>query len=229
LLRHKDSTVPFQRRTVNIVLAIMSDGCRKHMRKRLDSYLSLVLTSFRDPVSTVQESACIAMSQFAEYLVPEIVALHSTILPTLFQALHSPIPAIQEKSCFALESFCEHLDEHVIPFVPQLTHTLLQMLHNPQTIINIKEMSISALASAITAAKEHFKPYLADTMAVMISCMGLVDDECLVLRTRATHCVAITGNAVGLESFEPYIQQVQCTLSVPFKVALSLKLLNVFS
>jgi hypothetical protein len=77
----------------------------------------------------------------------------------VFQALDSDRPSIQEHACYILENFCESLQPKTLrPYLEALLNRLINLLQIGKP--NIKEMALSALASAAVASEMEFIPYL---------------------------------------------------------------------
>lgn len=68
-------------------MGVISEGCLELMKKNLEPVLHIVLASLRDTEQMVRGAASFALGQFAEYLQPEIVSHHESVLPCILNAL----------------------------------------------------------------------------------------------------------------------------------------------
>eukprot|EP00300_Choanocystis_sp_HF-7_P033929 c4638_g1_i1.p1 GENE.c4638_g1_i1~~c4638_g1_i1.p1 ORF type:complete len:1121 (+),score=294.65 c4638_g1_i1:1-3363(+) len=216
IAQHHNNPDPFLRRMSHMTLAIIADGCRTAIRKNLDQYAGPALTALRDSSPIVRDAACIAIAQLAEYLPEEMASNHAVVLPALFSALHDPVPRVQHKACFAIEALAEQLkSDEIAAYLPQLVRALLQLLQaciSDRTGVgpdeSVRDMVVSALGAIATAAGEEFATYCDEVMRLMGQCLQVTDDSDLVLRARATQCIASVAGAVGVDKFKPYVPQV---------------------
>ena len=78
-------------------LGVISEGCFEVMKNKLESILTIVLQSLKDPEQIVRGAASFTLGQFAEHLQPEIVAHYEIVLPCILDALGDVSTEVQEK------------------------------------------------------------------------------------------------------------------------------------
>ena len=78
-------------------LGVISEGCFEVMKNKLESILTIVLQSLKDPEQIVRGAASFTLGQFAEHLRPEIAAHYEIVLPCIMDALGDVSTEVQEK------------------------------------------------------------------------------------------------------------------------------------
>jgi hypothetical protein len=201
---HSDDA--FARRAALIATGVLAEGCADAMRTTLTELSSFVSSGASDVDPIVRDASCFAIGQFAEYLQPDIIDYHATILPAVFSCLDDATDLVKEKSALALESFCENMEKEILPYLEPLMTKLMELLMAgaPQ----VQESAIAAISSTtaavITAAQSGecefavFRPFADGVMPVFKHIMTATEEEMLVIRARATECVGIV-----IQCYEP--------------------------
>ena len=178
------------RRAALIATGVLAEGCSDAMRTQLDELSSFVSTGASDAAPVVRDAACFAIGQFAEYLQPDVIAYHATILPAVFNCLNDATDLVKEKSATALESFCETMEKEILPYLGPLMEKLMELLMTGSP--TIQESAIAAISSAaaavITAAQagdvpfETFHQYADGVLPVFKEIMTADTEEMMVIR-----------------------------------------------
>ena len=148
---------------------------------------TIVLGSLQDSDREVKSAACWAMTQFAEFLQPEIGEHYEAMLPGIFLALQEPETMVKRNAMHALDAFCENFgSDELMPYLETLMAKMGELLQAPN--LELRELAFSVIATAAGAAGEAFGAYFAPTLQHCLHCMQLQADEELSLRARATEC-----------------------------------------
>lgn len=83
-----------------MVLAVLAEGCAEPLRKRLPQALPLLLSALSDQASEVRGAAAFAVSQFAEWLQPDVLQHYKALIPGVFTLLRDPHKDVQERACY---------------------------------------------------------------------------------------------------------------------------------
>lgn len=67
---------------------------------------------------------------------------------------------------------------------------------------------MNALSATISMANENFEPYFDQTISIMKNWMGLMDQNTIIIRNRATECVAMLAEAVSRDILLPHLKEV---------------------
>jgi hypothetical protein len=70
----------------------------------------------KDPHPLVRQVACLALSQFSEWLSPEIYEYFDDLMPLMHNALHEDNAEMQQKACCAIIAFIENIGSHFLLF-----------------------------------------------------------------------------------------------------------------
>ena len=106
----------------------------------------------------------------------------------------------------------------VQPALETLTRQLVTLANSPR--LSIREMSLSALSSVVSAAEEDFRPYAPEVMTeIARGPLQLTEERHWTIRGRALECVGNIATSIGKEHFEPFMQlSMQCaeqSLQIP--------------
>lgn len=208
-----------KRKGALVVIATATEGLAEFYKPELNKFLELTVKSTKDPSSLVRSAAANCITQFSDYLRPEIMDCHEIVIPCLFNIMDSTqeTNAVKKRACGALDSFCDRLGSSIGPYVdaamqrlgPALTGCLSAKSEDDTVNANNKEMAehiIMAIKSIATSAADGFSPFFADTMSLMAQLMTQKTDDYLGLRSAATECVGALAAAVGKQKFDPFLQ-----------------------
>lgn len=214
------SASPLDRKGGLVILAVMAEGCAELLKENLRPYVEVVCKLAQDESPLVRAAACVALTQFADYLQPDITEFHEMVISSLFLALEKGgTETVRKKSCIALEVFCQNLGPQIAPYTEALMSKLIGIITRNEA--PLMEVAISAIKACATAANEGFMPYFNTTIKIIGQIMNSKDEEHLTLRAMATECAGAIGIAVGKKKFAPYLED--C-----FRLAMEGMTLNTF-
>lgn len=200
-----NSNNPLDRKGGLVILAVMSEGCADLLKENLRPYVEVVCKLVQDDTPLVRAAACVALTQFADYLQPDITEYHKIVITSLFFALEKGgTETVRKKSCIALEVFCENLGPQISTYTEPLMQKLLGIITQNENAL--MEEAISAIKACAIAANEGFLPYFNTTIKIIGEIMSSKNEEHLKLRAMATECAGAIGAAVGRQHFDPYLQ-----------------------
>ncbi|XP_030386346.1 importin-4-like isoform X2 [Scaptodrosophila lebanonensis] len=202
-----------RRRAAFLCMAIIAEGCSEAVcAKYLPVMLNIINSGINDNSPQVRTAAFYALGQFSEHLQPEISKYAPQILPVLFDFLHQlvlelkmgrPEPKHMDRMFYALETFCEHLENDLEPHLPLLMDRLFDTL-DPHNSIHVRELALSAIASAALAAKANLMPYFPKIVSILQNYMVKnCDEEHAQLRNQSIDALATIARVVGKENFLP--------------------------
>eukprot|EP01062_Namystynia_karyoxenos_P029309 TRINITY_DN22040_c0_g1_i1.p1 TRINITY_DN22040_c0_g1~~TRINITY_DN22040_c0_g1_i1.p1 ORF type:complete len:1109 (+),score=302.51 TRINITY_DN22040_c0_g1_i1:398-3328(+) len=210
VVESSQQVTPFQKRGAVLALGVLSFGCRDLLRENIDFVIAVTRLCISDPAHGVREAACHAAGHFADYLQPEILEHHSVLLPLGLELLQDAAAHVREKAAYMVDVFAENLEEDILPYTPQLMQRLAAIIAAPGSpeTLKAKEVCVSAVSSVAKALGGQFRPFAADTLAMLRPLMDLKEDATLLIRARATEAVGIVANACGREVFDSYSAEV---------------------
>lgn len=188
-----------------VVVAVLAEGLSEFFKEGLKQLVEVTCACTKHSSSTVRSAAAVAITQFADYLQPEILSFHEMILPCVFSMLLNPNEtlSVKKRVVVAIEVFCENLGDDLLPYVQRLMEMLVRLMQQGDLVI--QECCINAIKSVAKAAKEKFEPYFLDTIKMMAQLMSQKEDTMLTLRAKATECVGGIALAVGKAKFGPFL------------------------
>lgn len=221
VLRHIEPALQtndlYAKKAAYLAMAVLAEGCSEHIRtKYLQSFLQCIGKGITDQNAVVRNAALFALGQFSEHLQPEISQYASDLLPVLFEFLsqmciqlqnNGKEPASIDRMFYALEMFCENLDHEILPYLPTLMERLFFSL-NPTYSIHLRELALSAIASAANAAKEELLPYftkIIEYLKVYLTADPASDLACL--QAQAVDTLGVIARTIGPENFKPLAQE----------------------
>lgn len=187
-----------------LALGVIAEGCADYVKQDLSQVVSFLLQGLNDQDVNVREGAGLAIGYCSEHLKPEILDLHSIILPQLINILDFSNTRVKQKGLYAIDIFCEYFDEDIEQYLPALVNKLVSLTVYDEDL-KVKEMAISALTSAISSAELKITPYF---MAIVNLLGGILQDtnkEKLNLRATALQCLGTLASSSTPELFSPYM------------------------
>jgi hypothetical protein len=186
------------------VLAWTAKDLCESLRPQFEKLVPAILERLADNAAIVREGALYMLSRFALYGWPEIFYHHATILPALCTALGEEANIyVQAEACKAAELFCSKLNrESLRPHLQQL----LFLLGNILTCVKptVASMSLLAIGSVATAAKEEFLPYVDAILTFLEPLLFDSEPTHSEIRVEALIVMGKVATAVGKETFAPH-------------------------
>lgn len=128
--------------------------------------------------------------------------IHFFYLPSSFQNGKGE-PKHIDRMFYALETYCENLEDAIVPYLPALLERLFETL-NPTNSTALRELALSSVASAASAAKTHMLPYFPQLVEGLNMYFVKSDNEDIKeLRPQAIDTLATLARTIGKENFLP--------------------------
>ncbi|KAK7114904.1 importin-4-like [Littorina saxatilis] len=199
-----------ERRAGYLAMAVVVEGCADYvMNKLMGAMLQSVCRGLNDSESMVRNAALFALGQFSEHLQPNITKYSSELLPLLFQYLGKATqeadknPRGLTKSYYALEMFIENLGQEIMPYLPDLMNHLLTVLKTSPAV-RPRELAISAIGAAATAACEGMKPYFQEIIGHFRGYLvSATEEDTKKLQVAAIDTLGVLARNIGKETFMP--------------------------
>jgi hypothetical protein len=210
-----DTSNPSARRASMMCIALIVEGCADAMRPHVENLVHLVLKLMVDPIPFVRRGACLALASLAEAIEIEVTAMHSQILPVLFQLMQdtSNIDVLRNATN-ALDAVLECLGDEILPYIHGLMEALLQLLTVPDT--RVRQVVTAAIGSAAHAAGEGFIQYFPHVFPKIFELMNIKSEDAdeMLIRGIATDSMSAIAEAVGADVFRQYLHQVANVVAV---------------
>lgn len=104
---------------------------------------------------------------------------------------------------YALETFCENLEDAIVLYLPPLLEGLFETL-NPSNSTKLRELALSSVAAAATAAKSNMLPYFPQLIEGLKMYLVKTDNEDIQsLRPQAIDTLATLARTIGKDNFMP--------------------------
>jgi len=204
-----------KRRIAGIMaIGVCAEGCVDAYADFLPSLLELVGRLTSEDNVEVMESALWTLSQLCEFVQPVITEHYDTVMPIFMAALAHSSPYVLERACHGLECYLDGMMPHVLArYQEQLFVPLGEMLVRPDPSGILREVAVSALASAISSSDKRLTPMVPPLMASLFPLAELSDAKQLRLRACAIEAITYTAVVIGAEAFAPYLHHTMAILS----------------
>ena len=89
----------------------MAQGCSERLKKNLQKPVMNVLIpkGLNHQAPEVRGAAISALSYFSEYLIPDIVEYHATIIPEMMKHINDMSNKVAEKALIAVDVFFDNM------------------------------------------------------------------------------------------------------------------------
>ena len=197
-----------QRHAAVAVLGVVTEGCSEGVRQHANTIVPSVVARLSDPSANVRGAAAFTLGQFAEHLALSIddPDMHKQVLPSLFNALPGEqVKSVQERMMYAMDSWLEEVHDEVGVYVKPLLDIVFMAIDNGAKQ-HVREMLLSALASATASSGDKVHPYLTELLPRLDVCLKLTADEDLNIRARALEVLGMLISAEGgKEAMGPHV------------------------
>ncbi|KAG0344463.1 hypothetical protein BG004_004468 [Podila humilis] len=206
ILAYMSNPEPLHRKAAMVTLAVLVEGSVDYIRPKFNDLLKLVCAGLQDSEAAVRRAACMALSSFAEEFDQEVAENHATLLPLVFNLMNEPTPEITKQACNALDTILEGLGDNILQYLPVLMQKLVHMLDHAQG--ETRAVVVAAIGSAAHASGGAFAPYFGEILQRLRVLMTLHSNEDeLLLRGVSTDALGSIADAVGKETFRPYLNE----------------------
>ena len=191
------------------VLGVVTEGCAEGVRAHASTIVPSVVGRLSDPNGPVRGAAAFTLGQFAEHLglTLEDPDMHKLVLPSLFAALPvEQVKSVQERMMYAMDAWLEDVQDEVGVYVKPLLDIVFLALDSGAKR-HVREMLLSALASATASSGDKVHPYLGELLPRLDRCLSLTADEELNVRARALEVLGMLISAEGgKEAMGPHVE-----------------------
>ncbi|CCX30995.1 armadillo-type protein [Pyronema domesticum] len=198
---------PKRRKAGILSLGHCVEGAPDFVVTQLQVVLPVVLQLLNDQDSSVRKAALEALMQLADDLHEELGKEHGTLVPILINMLDSNDgPETWRRACNAIDALLVGVEEEdVQAYLPTLIPKLQNMFM--QEDFKLKSAAVGGIGSTALAAKGSFTPYFQGMMQGLIPFVEMKhSEEELDLRGIVIDCMGSMAEAVGLQTFAPYVQ-----------------------
>lgn len=204
LQEFSSSTDPYRKRMAIGLLASMADGCSIQLKDDIEKIVPFIQICSNDSHVEIKLNSCILIGKLSEYLSPEILEYHHTLIPLIISSLQANNDRITESACYSLDALVDNLSkEDIAPYADQLFDLLLKII-NSNNNVDIQEMVLIGLGSLCSAAEDLMSPYYETIMNLLYNIVALNDTERLILRARAIDVAGQVAKIVGKETFSSH-------------------------
>ena len=196
-LKHNN---PEYRKAAINAIAILAEGCVEEVEEIFDELMPCVLNGFNQE-NAVRQASCIAIAEFAKNLPDFIIPYGEQLVPIMIRGIQDSQDLVRVKSCYAISECSASLKEYFMPHIEPLLKRLVEMLTDSN--VEVQEIAVGALSAIVEMAEESIAPYFSPIMEVMKKWMVITDKKQIMIRARATECVA-TLASVQKELFLPH-------------------------
>ncbi|KAJ3433406.1 karyopherin (importin) beta [Anaeramoeba flamelloides] len=211
---------------LNAIMSI-SEGCKEQMTGKLKSVLELLLPHANDQQLPVSFQAIMTLGQLCDDFSPLIQEqFHATIFPLLVDQLKANFKNFNNSSntdfnylihvtLCSMINFVEGLDEgnsiKIIELYFDDTVGLLTELLQNNEEIHISETCVTCLASLILSSKgsDLFLNHFEQIGTLFFTLLDNTQNESnlSVLRGKTFEALSVIGETIGVEKFEPIVEQ----------------------
>ena len=197
-------------------LGAIAEGSSVQMTKDLPSLIPLVLEGIQSNHQTVRSAACVAISNMAVYLQPEIttygIQAYKALMTCLKKECEENSP-IQNVICVTLEMFLTAWDEtptdDLIPLMEEsltLFSAVLQKASNDPERVKVVDAVLGAIGSLAAACKEAIVPFLPSIVEML---QQKVRSSEASTRNKAMWGMAHILSSMDQETYMPYQSKFQ--------------------
>eukprot|EP01006_Ploeotia_vitrea_P032400 TRINITY_DN64617_c0_g2_i2.p1 TRINITY_DN64617_c0_g2~~TRINITY_DN64617_c0_g2_i2.p1 ORF type:complete len:701 (-),score=99.16 TRINITY_DN64617_c0_g2_i2:40-2142(-) len=175
------------------------------MLNSVDEVMQMVDLCVQDGDPQVRQAVCIAVSDFAAALIPNINAHYDTILQYTVRFIEDPNEKVQEKACFILETTADSLNQQaLINKCPDLLAKLSALVGSAQQ--TTKDVAISAVGTLAAGVGESFRAHAPQVLPGLLGFMEKQEEQ-VSTRARAAEAVGVIANSIGRDSFNQYAER----------------------
>lgn len=205
---------PLYKKAAYLSMAVIAEGCSETIcSKYIRPFLDCIKVGIVEQNPIVRNAALFALGQFSEHLQPDISKYADEILPILFEFLHQLCGLLRnggsepkhiDRMFYALETYCENLEDAIVPHLAILMERLFEAL-TPTNSVHLRELALSAIASAASAAKTNMLPYFQHCIVALQVYLVRTDNEDIIaLRPQAIDTLSTLARTIGKENFLPF-------------------------
>jgi hypothetical protein len=141
----------------------MSEGCAERLRVNLSNPLmsTIVPRGLSSGHPYIKSCVLRTITYFTEFLLPDIVSYHKTILPPILHSLESSHARLAEQSLVAVDVLLENMEEEDCREVAGVVMAVLGgCLRSEAATPFMRQVLVSAISSCLVSSGESFSMYL---------------------------------------------------------------------
>jgi len=155
----------------------------------------------------IQEAALVAMAFYGEYLQPDSLRYHASIIPLLLNTLREDtFSKVRQKVCLTLGNFCENLGKDLEPYVAEVVQAMLFVLMKTQANVSVQHAAMSTITSVLESG--FARPFFGEIIPVLRLALSFTQDEQMVIRAAAVEAFGVLGSSLGPQEFDPLFADV---------------------
>ncbi|EPS41532.1 hypothetical protein H072_4538 [Dactylellina haptotyla CBS 200.50] len=197
-----------ERRAALLAIGSCVEGAPDFVATQIDQVIPVIHGALSDSDVQVRKAALHALANLADELGEDIGQFHAQVVPILIQMLDVQTDGIDIKRscCYAIDAVLGEVDSKEMPaYLESIMPRLSAMF--TQDDIPLKTAAVGAIASTARGSGDKFLSYFPDTMHALSACLTIKDGEDeLSLRSVTLDCMGAIAEAVGPQSFTPYVQ-----------------------
>ena len=199
------------RKVAVLTPGVIAEGCSDFMKQELKEVLADVLSAFQDPAPQVREAAGLSLAYMSDHLRPEILDYHAQVIPSLMAMLNETLSNTKQKAIYALDLFCEGFEDNIGAYLEGMLNGLVGLiLRDPD--LKTKQMALSALNSALSAAEKGVEPYFDTLIQVLAQIVNPQTETAAPVRAAALQCIGQLFASCPMEKCARFIPEC-CTVA----------------
>lgn len=191
-----------------LLLGSMAEGCSERLKKNLQNPVMNVLIpkglSHSSP--EVRGAAINALGYFSEFLIPDIVEYHATIIPSMIGHIDDMSSKVAEKALIAIDVFFDNMEEDEIKeYLPIVIPKLSQVVASDKSSFLMRDVSMSAIGSAVEAARQGFEPFVQNVYAMCLEILKVQPSP--QMNSLRSHNITVLAKICNIFSKKDYPQR----------------------
>ena len=194
-----------RRKAAVTALALFSDGYGDYIERGFADVMKMVMSALHDPESVVRDAAFYCLGEISKNLLECLVEYKDNLLPALQAGLQDASDLVRIKCCYALSRCTNILVDQIKVKLPEVLNMLMTLAQFDKNI-EVRELALSCLCTAIQEVGEDFEPFFGPVMLVLRSFLNYNDSKDMILRGRAMECTGCAFSVLRPELWQPIIK-----------------------
>ena len=200
------------RKVAVLTPGVIAEGCSDFMKQELKEVLQDVLSAFQDTAPQVREAAGLSLAYMSDHLRPEILDYHAQVIPSLMAMLGEAHANTKQKAIYALDLFCEGFEDNIGTYLEGMLNGLVGLVLRDADL-KTKQMALSALNSALSAAEKGVEPYFDTLIQVLAQIINPQTDTAAPVRAAALQCIGQLFASCSMEKCGKFIAECSAVAS----------------
>ncbi|RNF27530.1 uncharacterized protein Tco025E_00180 [Trypanosoma conorhini] len=194
---------PLERKAAILSLACLAEGNPGYLRRKVQYVLKLTHDFLHDSSHIPREAAAFALAYFCLHLQPEVLTHHQQLFPMLVPLLRDEHDGVCRRVAGALDTLCENVAEDVEPYVPLVLPAVLEAIG--RVSLETQRALCGVISSLAITRSPSFQAHATQCLELLKTPLTMTSPETILLRAKATEAVGIVANAIGKETFMPFL------------------------